>query len=60
MVVPVNAEKNETQEIAQELGSESCQGRQAWLMRNLKFQDHDGNDNRKHAIAKGFESALGH
>src|SRR5574342_588731 len=60
MVIPIDAEKDKAQHIAQEFWSQRHQRRQSCLMGNLEFQYHDRNDNGKYTIAKGFESAFGH
>ena len=56
MVVPVDADENEAQCIAEEGGYGGTQGRQRCIVRNVQIEDHDRDDDGDHAVAERFES----
>jgi hypothetical protein len=53
MVVPVNSYVNEAKNVAQKNRKQFAQGFEIITMWHLQFQDHDGNYDGDHAIAKG-------
>jgi hypothetical protein len=59
MVVPVDPEEDEGQDIGQEHRRKRRQAR-ALLLRHLELEDHDGDEDRDHAIAERLEPSLGH
>src|SRR5512135_997799 len=60
VVVPVDADIDEAQHIAQENRDQRCERIDALAMRHLELQHHDGDDDGDHAIAECFESAFAH
>ena len=55
MVVPVDADVDETEDVAEEDGQERFQGGEVGGVRDFQFQHHDGDDDREDAVAEGFE-----
>jgi hypothetical protein len=60
VVVPVDAEINKTQHVAQKNGEQWAQRGQIGPMRHRQFQHHNGNEDGNHPIAKGFQSSFAH
>jgi hypothetical protein len=60
VVVPVDAQINEAQYVAQKYWGQWQQRLDALAMRHSQFQHHDGDDDGEDAIAKCFKSALSH
>ena len=60
VVVPINADVNEAQDVAQENWPELEKRCQIFTMGNFEFQHHDGNDDRDHPIRKRFDPPLAH
>src|ERR1700730_2617578 len=60
MVVPVDADVNEAQDIAEENRKEWLQGRKTGSLRRLHFQHHDGDDDGEYPVTKSLHAALGH
>jgi hypothetical protein len=58
MVVPVNAEKNKAQYIAQKGRDGWAQLNQICSSRNLQFQHHNGYQDGNDGIAEGFKSSF--
>ena len=54
VVVPIDAQVDEAQHIAQEHGDQWRKCINADPVRHLHFQNHDGNDDREHAITECF------
>jgi hypothetical protein len=55
MVVPVDADVDETEDVAEEDGQERFQCGEVGGVRDFQFQHHDGDDDREDAVAEGFE-----
>src|ERR1017187_3766145 len=55
MVVPINADVDEAQDVAEEDGQERFQGGEVGGVRDFQFQHHDGDDDGEDAVAEGFE-----
>src|ERR1700734_2034381 len=60
MIVPVNADIHKAQKIAYKDRQHRQQIMDIISMRNMQFQDHDRNDDRKYAIAKSLQTSLFH
>ncbi len=60
MVVPVDADVNEAQDIAEENRKEWLQGRKTGSLWRLHFQHHDGDDDGEYPVTKSLHAALGH
>jgi len=60
VVVPVNADVDEAQHVAQEHWPQRQQVGQLFAVRHFDLQHHDGDDDGEHTIAEGFESVLVH
>src|SRR5258708_4964135 len=60
MVVPVDADVDETQDIAEENRKEWLQGRKTGSLWRLHFQHHDGDDDGEYPVTKSVHAALGH
>src|SRR5216684_7376583 len=60
MVVPVDADVNEAQDIAEENRKEWLQSRKTGSLWRLHFQHHDGDDDGEYPITKSLHAALGH
>src|ERR1700675_1762641 len=60
MVVPVDADVDEAQDIAEENRKEGLQGRKTGSLGRLHFQHHNGDDDREYPVTKSLHSALGH
>ena len=56
MIVPVNADVDEAEEIAQEHGEQRAQVGEVGAVRDFQFEDHDGDDDGDDAVAEGFEA----
>ena len=56
MVVPINADVDETQDVAEEDGQERFQRGEVRFVRDFQLQHHDGDDDGEDAVAEGFES----
>ena len=55
MVVPVDADVDETEDVAEKDGQERFQGGEVGGVRDFQFQHHDGDDDGEDAVAEGFE-----
>jgi hypothetical protein len=60
VVVPIDAEVNETQNVAQEYGDQWHQSLDTLAVGHLHFQYHDGDDDGDHAITERFKPILSH
>src|SRR5437868_2080449 len=60
MVVPVDADIDKAQHVACDNWNERRQRRKLGAVRWLQFQDHNGDDYGKYAIAEGLEPILVH
>src|SRR5260221_9994706 len=60
MVVPVDADVNEAQDIAEENRKEWLQGRKIGSLWRLHFQHHDCDDDGEYPVTKSLHAALGH
>src|SRR3989344_3986164 len=60
MIVPVNAEIDETQHISQENRQQRTQRGKISAMRHLHFQNHDGDDDGEHGIAERLHPVFTH
>src|SRR5260221_7381311 len=60
MVVPVDADVNEAQDIAEENRKEWLQSRKTGSLWRLHFQHHDGDDDGEYPVTKSLHAALGH
>lgn len=60
VVVPVDADVHETEEIAEEYRQHRHKGGEFGAVGHLHLQNHDGDDDGDHAVAKGFQSVLFH
>lgn len=60
VVVPVDAKKHETEQIAHGRRQKGLQGRPSRLVWWPKLDHHYGDDDGDDAIAKGFKASLGH
>ena len=58
VIVPVDADIQEAQHIAEENGQQRPQGSKALAARHLHFRHHNRDDNRDHAIAECFQATL--
>ena len=59
MIDPINASERKGKQIDQENVHESIKAGNPLLMRHFQLQHHDGDNNRDHAIGKGFEASSG-
>src|SRR5437870_1151858 len=60
VVVPVDADKDKTERIAQKDRDQRAQRIEADTVRRLHFEHHDGDDDRYHAITECFQSPFTH
>src|ERR1041385_3093678 len=60
MVVPVNANVDEAQNVAQEYRQQRLERAQFDFMRHFELQHHDRDDNSEHAIAEFLKPVLFH
>ena len=60
VVAPVNAQKNETEHIADELRDQRPQRFQSCTVRSGQFQNHDRDDDRDHSVTECLHSILTH
>jgi hypothetical protein len=60
VIVPVDADINEAQRVAQERRQDRLQRGQLRGLRGLHFQHHDRDDDREHAVAERFQPAFIH
>jgi hypothetical protein len=58
VVVPVNAEVDEAQHIADENRRQRRERSEVVTRRNLQLQDQDRDQDRENAVAEGFEAVL--
>jgi hypothetical protein len=55
MIVPVNADVDEAQDVAEEDGQDRFQFGEVGPVRDFQFQHHDGDDDGEDTVAEGFE-----
>src|ERR1035437_5150198 len=60
MVVPVDANIDETQHITEKNRNQRCQCIEVLAMWHLQLQNHDRDDDGHHAVAECFQAALAH
>src|SRR5260370_36199421 len=60
VVVPVNAEKNKAEHVAQKDRNKRTQDFQVRSLGDFQLQHHDGDDDGNHAVAEGFQPSLAH
>jgi hypothetical protein len=60
MIAPVDTKKHEAQDVTQKDGDQRTQRFECLALRDAQFQNHDGDDDRQHAIAERLEPALAH
>ena len=60
MVVPVDAEKDEAQNIRQEERQDRPERVEIRALRDFQLENHDRDDDRDHAVAERFQPPLGH
>jgi hypothetical protein len=60
VVIPIDAEVDEAQNIAQKYRNQWHQSLDALTVGHLHFQYHDGDDDGDHAITKRFKPILSH
>ena len=60
VIVPVNADEDKAQHVAQEGGSQRTESRPVIAFRRMQFEHHDRNDDGDHAIAERFQSSFCH
>ena len=60
VIVPVDAEEDEAEVIAQQLGDERAEGIEVVAGGDVQFEDHDGDEAGDDAVAEGFEAILAH
>src|SRR5687768_6630986 len=60
VIVPVDAEIDEAQHVAQEYWKQGAQSRELDPMGDLQLQHHNGHDDREYRIAECFHSGLTH
>ena len=60
MIVPIDAEVDETQHLAEKNRNQRAQGRRVRAERRPQLQHHDGDDDGDHAITEGFHSVFVH
>jgi hypothetical protein len=60
VVVPVNADINETQDVAEEDRQYGKQVLRTVAVRHFHFQHHDRDDDRDHAVAESLQSPRPH
>ena len=60
MIVPVDADEDEAQDVAEEYRDQGLQGGEIMPLRHFHLQHHDGDDDGDHAVTEGFEASLVH
>ena len=60
MVAPVDADKNEAEDVAQKDRRQRTQSREARSDGHAQLKHHDRDDDRDHSIAECFEAVAGH
>src|SRR5256714_14367545 len=60
VVAPIDSYEDETEDIAEENRSDGAEHRQTVPQRHAQLEHHNGDDDRDHTIAKGFQSGAGH
>ena len=60
MVVPVDSDVGEAQNVTQEYWKQGTEGLEGITMWHSELKHHDGDNDRKNAVAKRFKSALTH
>src|SRR5262249_17271889 len=60
MIAPINAEENKTEYIAKKRRNQRTQCGQSGSSWNVQFQNHDGDNDCHHAVAKGLEAGFRH
>lgn len=56
----INSDEGEAANAAQEKGSDGAKGGERGALRWPHLEDHDRDDDGKHAVAEGFETVFGH
>jgi len=60
VIVPVDPYIQEAQHVAEENRKQRAQHRNAFALRHLHFQHHDGDDDRDYAVAESFQAPFAH
>ena len=60
VIVPVDAQVDEAQNVAQEDGNQRRESLGTRAVRHFQLQHHDGDEDGDHAITERFESILSH
>src|SRR5690348_14301542 len=60
MIVPVNADIDKAEHVADKYRQQWPQGSRIISMRHFHFKHHDGNDDRNDSIAECFQSIFSH
>ena len=60
VIAPVDPEKDEAQEIAEQNWNQRLQALKRCFMRWSKFEHHNSDNNRNNTVAEGFQSRSGH
>jgi hypothetical protein len=60
VVVPVDAQIDEAEHIAQKHRRQGAEGGEGRAMGHFQFQHHDGDQDGDHPVAEGFQPALAH
>jgi hypothetical protein len=55
MVVPINADVDKTQDVAEEDGQDRFESGEVGSVRDFQLEHHDGDDDREDTVAEGFE-----
>src|ERR1700730_15772880 len=60
MIIPINADENKTEHVAEKGGNFWLEVGHAGSVRGLQFQHHDRDDHCDHTVAKCLEAPLAH